>query len=103
MSKPASGVQSGVPSGPNSNGPGDERRPHAEGLGGVQVVLVAGDHHDLVGGDAQIVDGEPVDRRRRLVGARELGAEDRVEGQGGVLHQGDKRSHARVRESGGRT
>ena len=74
-----------------------ERGLQADGGGRDQVVAVGGDHADLVRLEAERVDALEVDARVGLVGAGDLGAEDRVPRQLRVLGEVDGLGDVAVR------
>ena len=81
----AFGSRSVVWSGPCSVGRATKAVMQPELLRGLEVAVVGGDHADLVRLEAERVDRRVVDPWIRLVGTGELGAEDHVPGQLGVL------------------
>ena len=98
-SNAGSGVRSRPLSGPYSCG---------RGVGGAepdrgrcaQVARVRGDHHHLLGREAEQIGGGPVHDRVRLVGARQLGGQHRVPRQPGRLGHVDEQGHVPVRQRG---
>ena len=69
---------------------GDERGAQPAGGRRGEVAVVRGDHHHLAGLEPERGDARPVDARVGLVGAGDLGAEDRVPRQPGVAREVDR-------------